>query len=566
MVSCLLGLITLAFAFAPLAHADVAQPVYSATSADCATGPCGGTQQLRFGQGFSGTVTGVLMDGSFTLSGDRDSHGVIVLQVRFYSDSGYTTDANGGSICYVSLGTSETTLHSGTYSGLQTLQDFWYGNSSGRCGVPSTSDYLGVNVYEFGPYGWTNVTHLYMQGASSISSPYSTGYNDFSGVAGAFMVIQGLTDVGTGGTNWGGFPPDNTTTRFTSITPDATTTATTTTIGFEAYINPQDYVSGMTAHVDLYNPTVAALSANVIDSCNIFGAGKCSMDFPITGSTTVASSTSITFNYGGTTKATWSIRRPNTLSSLWLLGSFFNPDTLATRSTSFVVGFQSTFDSALNGDGTATSSDSTGLVGYFTSGGTSSTTPVAQGCAGIFTNGTIVACMVGLIIPTGQDMANNWNQLYNGMLSKVPFGYATRFLTIMSGNGGAVEPPALSYTFGSSSPSELQGRTYTVNIWDYMGSTSPIILAKADDGSNKDIWDIVMPYFNIVITLAVLLAILSDLFGFEMGVDNTQIDGYVKNQSRLSRSENNLAEQAQIQAARGSDNGMGTIKRRKRRY
>jgi len=418
------------------------------------------------------------------------------------------------------------------------------------------------SAFAFGGYSGSDGVYALLFSFGTSQDGFGTPQGCISGYAILVQLQGGI---------WSYYQPaiPDTSTRFVSIYPSATTTATTTQVQIHAYINTADFPTGQgNIHIDFYNPTVAALSANVIDACNVFGSAQCSLDFPFATSTSgiYATSSIITFNYGGTIKAKYTITRPNTWSSLWLIGGLFAPDVVATVNTSFVVGYQTLFDQALNGNGTATSSDSSGLVGYFTTGGTSSTTVVASGCAGIFTNGSIVSCLVGLVVPSGQDMSNDWQQLYNGMLAKVPFGYATRFLTIMSGNAGAVEPPALSYTFGSSSPAVLQGKTYTVNIWDYMGSSSPLILAKADDGSNKDIWDIVMPYFNIVISLAVFLAILSDLFGFEMGFDATQHDQYVKNQSRMSKSENDLAEQAQLQANKGGDNGMGTLRRRKRRY
>jgi len=299
----------------------------------------------------------------------------------------------------------------------------------------------------------------------------------------------------------------------------------------------------------LFNPTVAAVSANVIDSCNVYGAGKCSMDFPITASTTVASSTSIIFNYGGTTKANWSIRKPTFWSNLWLIGGLFTPDTLAIRKTSFVVGFQTTFDAALNGDGTQVQGDSSGLVGYFTTGGTSSTTPVATQCANIFSDGTIVGCLVSLIIPSGEDLAADFQMLYSGVLSRFPIGYATRFMTIISGNVEPVEPPAFSYTFGSASPEVLQGGTWTIQIWDNFGVVTEAV---ADDGSNRNIWDLFMPFWQLVVGLVLLMAILSDLFGFEFrpgGKNGGDPDD--DDYGALTPREKALADRAQYQAKHG---------------
>lgn len=346
-------------------------------------------------------------------------------------------------------------------------------------------------------------------------------------------------------------PPD-TRTRIISVVPHATTTATTTAVGFTGYVDESDFVEGMYVEASFFNPTIGATSANVIDACNVFGAGLCKLEFPISTFGDIASSTEITFNYGGTTKVTWTIRVPTFWSSLWVVGGLFQDIVLDTWKDSFVVGYQTLFDQSLNGDGTQVNGDSSGLVGYFTTGGTSSTTPVAAGCATIFTGGTIVSCLTGLIIPDSQTLAYDFKLLYDGAFSKVPFGYITRFLTIVSGNAGAVEPPALSYTFGSSSPSVLQGKNYTVQIWDNM---DVLTMAVADDGSDKNIWDIVMPYFNVVVALVVLLAILTDLMGFEFGRTPKELEEDMY--GSLTPSEKALANRAQIQARHGG----GTVKR-----
>jgi len=344
----------------------------------------------------------------------------------------------------------------------------------------------------------------------------------------------------------------DTSTHITSVVPHATTTATTTTVGVEAYINETDWDEDMYIEASFFNPTIGATSANVIDACNVFGAGQCKLRFPVSASGEFASSTEITFNYGGTTKVTWTIRKPTFWSGLWVVGALFQDQVLDTWKDSFVVGYQTLFDQSLNGDGTQVDGDASGLVGYFTTGGTSSTTPVAVGCATIFTGGSIVSCLTGLIIPDSQTLAYDFKLLYDGAFSKVPFGYITRFLTIVSGNAGAVEPPELSYTFGSSSPAVLQGKNYTMQIWDH---TEVLTAAVADDGSNKNIWDIVMPYFNVVVALVVLLGILTDLMGFEFGRTPREIEEDMY--GSLTPSEKALANRAQIQARHGG----GTVKR-----
>jgi hypothetical protein len=178
------------------------------------------------------------------------------------------------------------------------------------------------------------------------------------------------------------------------------------------------------------------------------------------------------------------------------------------------------------------------------------------GLTDFFTSSSTASCLSQLIFPSGPQIGQMWNSLYTGALSRIPFGYAVRFISLMGSSTSSVEPPPLSYTFGSSSPAELQGKTYSVQIWDNFGSSSPLLMARSDDGQNKTIWDIVMPWWDTVLALAVLLAMLSDLFGFEMGVDKTQ-EG--RKYGALKPREKGLADRAQHQNRYGQS-GMGKIK------
>jgi len=133
-------------------------------------------------------------------------------------------------------------------------------------------------------------------------------------------------------------------------------------------------------------------------------------------------------------------------------------------------------------------------------------------CSPLSGNFEIVGCISFLIIPTPAMMSQVWTDLYNGVLTRFPFGYITRLMSIMQ-YATPIEPPAIVYTYGSSAPAVLQGKTTTFQVFDHFDLIPTI---KADDGSNKNIWDIVMPYWVNIVGLAVLLVILNDLLGIAM--------------------------------------------------
>lgn len=136
----------------------------------------------------------------------------------------------------------------------------------------------------------------------------------------------------------------------------------------------------------------------------------------------------------------------------------------------------------------------------------------------------ILACAYGLFVPPKETIKNDFQALYDNGMRVVPLGYITRFTTILLQNE-TVMPPSLTYRFGSSSPQFLQDITeddpVTFQIWDEE-NISKLDDIRADDGSNKNIWDIVMPWFNAFIALAVLLVIIEELMGISIQFDSTQ--------------------------------------------
>lgn len=139
----------------------------------------------------------------------------------------------------------------------------------------------------------------------------------------------------------------------------------------------------------------------------------------------------------------------------------------------------------------------------------------AQSCNPLSSEFDILECLALLILPTESQLASLWDQLYTQLFSKVPFGYITRFVEIVS-SAEAQIPPAIVYTFGSSSPASLQGLSVDFQIFD-PANWSLITEIESDSLTNpKNLWDIIMPYVNTIIALGVLGVILADLM--RMGV------------------------------------------------
>ncbi len=316
------------------------------------------------------------------------------------------------------------------------------------------------------------------------------------------------------GSIWtGGFTSVYTsTTHIISVTPaGGATVATSTTFAFgvTGYITTDDYTNGLTqvqvnldysqsAGAHWYSPTaVPSCITGLIPNTNICG----SYVFPITSSGYFSfSTTTILTDETGRYNMDTRIRHP--------LFYILSQDVAAT-STQFTVVASSGLD--LLHDRITTTVNNL----------TASSTLDLSSCnlLGAFDPAT---CAYSLLIPPTETLANDFTVFKEGALSRVPFGYLTR-LTVILSSTAAVEPPALTYKFGTSSPAVLQSLTasdpISFQIWDHMSEFNSI---KTDDGTNKGIWDIVMPYFNLVIYVAFFFAVLSDLIGFEFRHDGTQ--------------------------------------------
>lgn len=132
-------------------------------------------------------------------------------------------------------------------------------------------------------------------------------------------------------------------------------------------------------------------------------------------------------------------------------------------------------------------------------------------------------CLISIVVPSGAQMQSLADQLINDSLTKVPFGYITRFVQIIT-SGEAVLPPDLTYTYGTSGPDELEGKTFSINVFEAFTIVPTI---EADDGSGKNVWDIIMPYVEMIVALGVFGVILADII--QMGMPDF---GAIRGESR----------------------------------
>lgn len=289
--------------------------------------------------------------------------------------------------------------------------------------------------------------------------------------------------------------PADTSTHIISVTPangDVVATSTTFSFAVTGYVNPGDYTDGMQVVMDWGNRSTA--SQNVVGpifSTMVLLDSKGTFTFPISSSGLFSFSTTTNMQQVGD----YNVNTTLIGSAFTVFGVNFGSHLFAATSTLFTVATTTEFDRVTR--------DVQAQVQHFSS----------SACS--FSNFQVFGCLSYLIIPSTADMRTLFNQLYDIFFKQFPFGYVTRFITVVNGVGVApVMPPALTYTFGSSSPAVLQGDQVAFQIWEH---TDQITAIRSDDGQNKSIWDIVDPYFTLVTGLAVVLVIVTDLMQIDFG-------------------------------------------------
>jgi len=204
---------------------------------------------------------------------------------------------------------------------------------------------------------------------------------------------------------------------------------------------------------------------------------------------------------GGDVDGTYRVLRPTFWSQLPLLGTFFSPDALIATTTRFTVVEQTGLDIAvMNG--------AQSVVEYILTGTT--TTPVLDCNPSGF---SLTACLVSLIVPPSNVLESDFTQIRDGFLSRVPFGYVTRFMEIALGEASSTLP-TLSYTFPDDFPAEqMAGVDLTFNPWGEFYTDGSLVkdelVSSGDDP--KNIWEIMQPLINIIVYLALAMLIIKDL-------------------------------------------------------
>lgn len=317
-------------------------------------------------------------------------------------------------------------------------------------------------------------------------------------------------------------------TRIVSVDPADTevlATSTSYTLETQIYISPDDYVDGTTFRMlVLHNSSVQQVSALQAWETAMSGSyvNRLAIEFPVTSSgyhtfSTTTSSLTSDGRYSFTNQIVFpatlgTVVEQGFFASLWArlsylasIGQGLPPDEqpLISKNTTFIIGATTWYDDLV----TDIQSDS-----IFANAAVCK--PFVNDIATAFINPDfdILYCLQFLVIPSAAQFQVIGQTVYDNVLSSFPLGYITRFVQIMT-TATPTQPPALEYTYGTSAPDVLQGKDMSFQLFDGFYIIPTIV---ADDGSGKNIWDIIAPYWDALIGLGVLGVIFMDLLALGM--------------------------------------------------
>lgn len=225
----------------------------------------------------------------------------------------------------------------------------------------------------------------------------------------------------------------------------------TTTVGVEVYVDPDDWVAGTVLTGNFVNRTVTVYPQTyAIDALD---AVESDIVFPLQSGYN-ASSTTMHFDYQGDYDAYWRVESPN---RTFLVGAVLEDELLYSTSTRFTVGSSTPLDIIM-------SSTTEVLITALLTGTTTAQSIVRCNPADF----DITICLLSLIVPPNDVLAQDFARFRNGLLSKFPIGYLSRVVDIMS-TTTTRHPGVITI--------DLPWEDLQLNVWSYLSSTSTFATA-----------------------------------------------------------------------------------------
>ena len=424
----------------------------------------------------TGTFTGAATGQGMYLSSDYS--GLIPSNFTVYSVVVQGVNGNG-------------TSHSGFYI---TIQDAWVGTfctSDNTVTIgPGTADY---QFYFSSGCSFSTVSPgSYVNGLTTVLRGF-TGSIDVDRITVAHPITS---DPGLVGQWYGAsYPGADTSTRITSVTPYAgQQVATSTSFGFAAtgFVNPNDFISGNTfVHIRAQDRNQSVAFVSVSQVADTTGFVTKDFYFPVT--------TSGAFSFSTTTNMTGQIGVYYMDTTVdvpgWnVFGFNFGTQSIAATSTAFILSTTTLADRISLQIG----SDINELLNASSTGQLDcSITKISQ-------------CLYMLVVPSKEDFNADFNALRDNVLTHRPWGYVTRFVTVITASTSAALP-TFTANLRIGPPSNLATTSLTFDPGDMLVGGAALLTNLRDLEHGQNLRDITEPMLWLFIGITILIIIVHDI-------------------------------------------------------
>lgn len=387
----------------------------------------------------------------------------------------------------------------------------WGGNAGASVGIPLNGVYGGGSYVPDGIYYWA------IESCASVQDCYNYGQAVYTGYYIGISVQGGAPSIvqGTG-------------TRFDYVSPyDGETIATGTPITLQAggYINSSvadltnvDDTSGVQVRWNIYSDYEATLNcADVICALNDKNTGAnffSGSGYGVFDSQTFNVATSAPALPADYYKLTTSIVKPVSYFGFSSVFGFdFGYTTILATSTTFIVGAPTAQQTLIHNLAYIGAKSPAGLTATTTEGTMSS-------CNMISLSFNLGDCLFVLFYPNLTDFTPVWTTARDGLMSRAPWGYATRLITILSDTASTTVAsstlPVAVIAFPNTLP--LYGSTLRFDFGDMLTQGGDIMNSITDPISGLSAREIFEPMIKLFIALTAIVIIFHDITG--MGDDS----------------------------------------------
>jgi hypothetical protein len=120
-----------------------------------------------------------------------------------------------------------------------------------------------------------------------------------------------------------------------------------------------------------------------------------------------------------------------------------------------------------------------------------------------------MGCLGFLFVPDSNQMKNTLEQFRVGVLQRAPWGYVSRLVYILN-SSATTSLPVISYTFPDGGG--LDGATWNIDAGEMIAGAGTL-LNSVEDRNGNNIRDVLEPLVKLVISIALIFGIVTDLTG-----------------------------------------------------